>query len=54
MRWFRYNAWARKKGSNDEYVTTEVLAGTLKGAIKKYKELGLEIDGEPYLSYIQG
>jgi hypothetical protein len=46
-----YKAFARKKHTNSEFVTTEIKAYTLKEAEEWFCANDYEIDGKVYLSY---
>lgn len=45
-----YKAWARKKGANNEYVTTEIKAESLKEAKKWFNDNGYELNSKIYLA----
>ena len=50
-----YQAWARKKESINPFVTTIIVAKSIKDAVEKFKNKNLEIDSAPYKSpYQQG
>lgn len=44
----KYNVWARIKGSNFPYVTTEITAQSIKGVIKWLQENNYEYQNKPY------
>ncbi len=43
-----YKAWARRMGSNSQFVTTEIKANTMKEARVKFAKY--ELDSKPYKS----
>lgn len=46
----KYQAWARVKGSNHQFVTTVITSTSILDAIEKFQKLGMEIQNKPYLS----
>lgn len=48
-----YQAWAREKDTINPFVTTLIVAKSIKDATDEFKKRNLEIDSKPYKSPYQ-